>query len=181
MKSIAGTSRYWAVIILIFMSLLAAAEEKVYIDLGTLTGPDDPKTLSQRVNKQILSRFKEKYPQYGFKLTESLRLFNQQTMDAIIMQMAGGTAPDILYIPFRNSTSFVDQGFCYPLDEYVEQWSKEVNINDKIHPQLWQVIKRVIRRASDAVAVCRWRLPASVGSSNGCATAAGAAAAACCC
>jgi multiple sugar transport system permease protein len=116
----------------------------VTINLGAITGPDDPRTLTDRIGKEVLSRFKSKYPNYSFKLTESLRLTNQLSMDAVVMQMAGGTAPDVITIPFRNAINFIDQGFVYPLDDYFEKWKQDpkVDINEIVHPAVWQVIKQ---------------------------------------
>jgi multiple sugar transport system permease protein len=47
-------------------------------------------------------------------------------MDAApLMAIAGGTSPDILYVNFRQSDTYIRNGFLAPLDEYVAGMSKE--------------------------------------------------------
>lgn len=62
-----------------------------------------------------------------------------------LMAIAGGVAPDILYVNFRQSDTYIQGGFLYPLDKpedgYMSSMTKEerqFSINDKI----WPVIKR---------------------------------------
>ena len=59
-----------------------------------------------------------------------------------LLAMAGGVAPDVLYVNFRISDSYIQQKFLYPLDDYVEQWAKEEDLSERIYPPVWQVIKR---------------------------------------
>jgi len=59
-----------------------------------------------------------------------------------LMAMAGGVAPEVLYVNFRISDSYIQQQFLYPLDEYVAEWAKEEDLSKRIHPAVWPVIKR---------------------------------------
>ena len=58
-----------------------------------------------------------------------------------LMAIAGGMAPDILYINFSKSDTYVRNGFLYPLDAYVAALTPE-EVAQRIHPKLWPVIKR---------------------------------------
>ena len=40
--------------------------------------------------------------------------------------MAGGIAPDVMYVNFRISETYISQGFLYPLDDYIAKWEKEL-------------------------------------------------------
>jgi len=42
-----------------------------------------------------------------------------------LMSMAAGIAPDIFTTNFRQSDSFISQGFLLPLDRYFEEWKQE--------------------------------------------------------
>lgn len=58
-----------------------------------------------------------------------------------LLAIAGGLAPDVLYINFRKSDNYIRSNFLYPLDEYLEMMEQE-EIDFRVHPKLWQVIKR---------------------------------------
>jgi multiple sugar transport system permease protein len=66
-----------------------------------------------------------------------------------LLAMAGGVAPDVMYVNFRQSDSYISQGFLWPLDEYVKRWAGVTDIHDApaklrhlILPQMWPVIMR---------------------------------------
>ena len=58
-----------------------------------------------------------------------------------LLAIAGGLAPDILFINFRKSDNYIRSGFLYPLDEYFATMTKE-ETDFRIHPKLWPVIRR---------------------------------------
>jgi ABC-type sugar transport system permease subunit/ABC-type glycerol-3-phosphate transport system substrate-binding protein len=62
-----------------------------------------------------------------------------------LMAIAGGVAPDILYVNFRQSDTYIQQRFLYPLDRpedgYLASLS-EAELNMRVHPKIWPVIRR---------------------------------------
>ncbi len=62
-----------------------------------------------------------------------------------LMAIAGGVAPDVIYVNFRQSDTYIQQNFLYPLDKpednYFPSLSKE-DIDVLVHPKIWPVIKR---------------------------------------
>jgi len=65
----------------------------------------------------------------------------------MMMAMAGGVAPDVLTVNFRQSETFISQGFLLPLDKYYAQWQQAPGgpaEMDRLIPsrELWDVIKR---------------------------------------
>jgi len=62
-----------------------------------------------------------------------------------LLAIAGGMAPDVLYINFRKSDNYIQSDFLYPLDKpedaYLTGMTKE-EIDFRIHPKLWPVIRR---------------------------------------
>lgn len=63
-----------------------------------------------------------------------------------LLAIAGGIAPDVLYINFRKSDSYIQNNFLYPLDKpedgYLSTMTEEEQAF-RIHPTLWQVIDRI--------------------------------------
>ncbi|MFA6816207.1 MAG: extracellular solute-binding protein [Lentisphaeria bacterium] len=62
-----------------------------------------------------------------------------------LMAIAGGVAPDILYVNFRMSDTYIQGGFLYPLDKpedgYFSSMEKE-ELDFCVHEKIWPVIKR---------------------------------------
>lgn len=58
-----------------------------------------------------------------------------------LLAIAGGMAPDILYINFRKSDNYIRNNFLYPMDEYFNAISQEEK-DFRIHLKLWEVINR---------------------------------------
>lgn len=71
-----------------------------------------------------------------------------------LLAIAGGLAPDILYINFRKSDNYIQNGFLYPLDEYFATMTKD-EIDFRINTRLWPVIKR----KGSAGALHDWMMP----------------------
>ncbi len=62
-----------------------------------------------------------------------------------LLAIAGGMAPDVLYINFRKSDNYIRSGFLHPLDDYLATMS-QAEIDFRVHPKIWPVIRR---RGSD--------------------------------
>jgi len=65
----------------------------------------------------------------------------------MMMAMAGGVAPEVLTVNFRQSETFISQGFLLPLDKYFTEWAKAPGGQaemDRLIPsrELWDVIER---------------------------------------
>lgn len=110
--------------------------------------------------ERYASRYKadpKRYGQHNWDKVEiKLERFSGITVPNVqsdLMAIAGGMAPDILYINFAKSDTYIRNGFLYPLDEYMKDMTpEEVN---RIHPKLWPVIKRKGPDAKSHV----WALP----------------------
>ena len=62
-----------------------------------------------------------------------------------LMAIAGGVSPDILYVNFRQSDTYIRNGFLYPLDKPEDGYFSGMNqeeINYCVNPKIWPVIKR---------------------------------------
>lgn len=69
-----------------------------------------------------------------------------QSMDSgPLMAIAGGVSPDIIYVNFRQSDTYIQQGFLYPLDRPEDRYFTGLTEEEKkfrVYPKIWPVIKR---------------------------------------
>ncbi|MCX6993729.1 MAG: extracellular solute-binding protein [Kiritimatiellaeota bacterium] len=62
-----------------------------------------------------------------------------------LMAIAGGVAPDVVYVNFRQSDTYINQGFLYPLDKPEDNYFASLTEAEKafrIHPKIMPVIYR---------------------------------------
>ncbi len=87
----------------------------------------------------------EKYGNYNWDNVEiQLDKFSSIKVEGVetdLLAIAGGMAPDILYINFRKSHNYIFNDFLYPLDEYFATMTKEQK-EFRINSKLWPVIYR---------------------------------------
>lgn len=90
---------------------------------------------------RVLKRFQELHPNIRLESSSHLEI-EGATMDAApLMAIAGGTSPDIIYVNFRQSDTYVQQGFLYPLDEYIAELSPE-ELAERVPENILPVIRR---------------------------------------
>jgi len=121
--------------------MYAAKEEPVELILMGIPRKD-ARSLTERINREVFDNFLKMNPHIKVRELSGVRLENQQRMDSVVMSFAGGTAPDVVVIPFRNVTTFMDQGFLYPIDEYFDEWKKTADVEGMYIPQVWKVVKQ---------------------------------------
>ena len=66
-------------------------------------------------------------------------------VESDLLSIAGGIAPDILYINFRKSNNYIMNGFLYPLDKPEDGYFSSLTTEEvdfRINKKLWPVIKR---------------------------------------
>ncbi len=62
-----------------------------------------------------------------------------------LMAIAGGVAPDVLYVNFRKSDTYIQEGFLYPLDNPEDSYVTALSEEERtfwIHPRVEPVINR---------------------------------------
>ncbi len=68
-----------------------------------------------------------------------------EQVESDLLAIAGGMAPDVLYVNFRKSDTYIQQGFLYPLDKpednYLTSLTEE-EIDFRVHEKIWPVIRR---------------------------------------
>ena len=78
-----------------------------------------------------------------------------------LMAIAGGVAPDILSVNFRQSDTYIQEGFLYPLDHPADNYFTGLTQEERdfmIHPKVLPVIKRhLIGQQQERI----WMMPVS--------------------
>lgn len=79
-------------------------------------------------------------------------------VESDLLAIAGGVAPDVLYVNFRKSDTYIRQGFLYPLDlpedRYLTDMSED-ELDFRVHDKIWPVIRRAGPDGNEHV----WALP----------------------
>lgn len=83
-----------------------------------ITGDNNPVAQAER---QVIALFRAKFPWIEPVATTGLQLPGGQAMDMVpFMQIAGDIAPDLMYVNFRQSETYISMKLLYPLDQYIE-------------------------------------------------------------
>jgi len=148
--------------VLLVLALLAAllpagalaASGQITVKVYQLPAPGDPNIMF-RAQRAVVDDFLLKPENAHVELIPFTGLRAQGLSMEVgpLMAIAGGVAPDILYVNFRKSDSYIQEGFLYPLDEYIIAESKRQNIPiDPDHPFSDGEVPEVIRhRVPDPV------------------------------
>jgi multiple sugar transport system permease protein len=110
----------------------------------------------ERFPQIIAERYRDKYkadPQkYGDfdwdNVELSIDTFSGITVPGVetdMLAIAGDLAPDVFYILFRHSSTYIEHELLYPLDKpedgYLSSMSEE-ELELRVHPKIWPVIRR---------------------------------------
>ena len=132
-------------IVIIFLASFVYYRADGFVTIKVMSLPtEDTRTISGKASNEIVKRFCELHPDIKLESFSGISIPGMGMETEPLLAMAGGVAPDILYVNFRISESYISQGFLYPLDEYVEKWQKEdpEEFKKAIYPSIWPVIKR---------------------------------------
>src|SRR6266511_4782527 len=107
----------------------ASAQEKVTVKLWELPRRD-VRTVEERANLAVMKRFLELHPNVDLQGFRGVTAPGLSMDSQPLLAMAGGVAPDVMYVNFRQSDSYISQGFLAPLDDYVKRWAGVSDIHD---------------------------------------------------
>ncbi|MFH0953309.1 MAG: extracellular solute-binding protein [Verrucomicrobiota bacterium] len=161
------------------------AEDRTVIHVSLFALPDPSRTdTPARADVAAVKEFKRRFPdtfaaRYARKYREHPEVYGRHNWDRVevqlhrfsgitiqnlamdarpLMAIAGGVSPDVLYVNFRQSDTYIQQGFLYPLDRpedgYLADMSPE-EIGLRIHERIWPVIRRTGPAGGEHV----WALP----------------------
>ena len=81
--------------------------------------PKSVRGMRAAADRAVLDAFLRKHPEVRVEPHVKLRMQGPRAEATFYMSMAGGTAPDALYVYGRSTQKYIDQGFLYPLNEYL--------------------------------------------------------------
>ena len=81
--------------------------------------PKSVRGMRAAADRAVLDAFLRKHPEIKVEPHVKLRMQGPRAEATFYMSMAGGTAPDALYVYGRSTQKYIDQGFLCPLDEYL--------------------------------------------------------------
>ncbi len=91
----------------------------------------------RRAQRKVFERFAELHPNIKIISASGLQVQGPAAESGLLMAMAGGTAPDVFYVNFRKLHNYINQGFLYPLNEYID---KDPEVLARVHPTIREVI-----------------------------------------
>jgi len=107
---------------------------------------------------RVVQRFLELNPDIRLESSTPLMIEGSSVDAAPLMAIAGGTAPDVLYLNFRMSDTYIQQGFLYPLDEYIATMPPDV-----LARRIPENVRPVVYRQGPGGKDHYWALPDRVG------------------
>lgn len=94
----------------------------------------------QRANRAIVEAFEKLHPDIQLQSAQGLTLSGPAAESNLLLQFAGGTAPEVVYVNFRSSATFISQGFLMPLDGYIQ---RDPSVMSQVSPVVQNVLKDV--------------------------------------
>ncbi|MCF6177086.1 MAG: extracellular solute-binding protein [Victivallaceae bacterium] len=142
----------------------------IHVKVWDMPNPISPQT-NQRANWAVVKSFVKDFPaifkqKYQAKYSNNPKKYGKHNWDNVeielskfsgisiegmgmdskpLMAIAGGVAPDILFINFRQSDTYIQNGFLYPLDKPEDGYftgMTKAEIDYAVFPKIWPVIKR---------------------------------------
>jgi len=135
------------------------AKKKLTLKVWALPNPRDTK-VNAEADRAIVRAFHEKYPDIELRATSGITIEGMGMDSGPLMAIAGGMSPDVIYVNFRLSDTYISQGFLYPLDEFINsdpEYMKELK-ESRIPAPAWPVVRRKGPDGKEHV----WALPYSV-------------------
>ena len=125
------------------VSASAGAKEKIVLKVYDVPRRDASGVVSV-ANRAIIDRFEELNPEIRLVPFSGLTAVGMSSDVGILLALAGGIAPDVLYVNFNLSYNYIHQGFLYPLDQFVERMSADeyAQLQERVPAQAWPVIKQ---------------------------------------
>jgi ABC-type sugar transport system permease subunit/ABC-type glycerol-3-phosphate transport system substrate-binding protein len=132
------------------------AKEQTIVTVFSLPNPSNtsPGNLAAY---EVVRRFQELHPHIRLQSATTLQIEGVGMDAAPLMAIAGGTSPDIIYVNFRQSDTYIREGFLYPLDEYISSLSPE-----EVDRRIPEVIRPVVYREGPDGRKRYWAMPEDV-------------------
>ncbi len=119
------------------------AEERITVRVYGLP-PMSSASAQDIATTRVVQEFRRQHPEITLQPANGLKIEGLGNEIGPLMMIAGGIAPDVLYVNFRKIDSYVRQGFLYPLDDFIEREQKRdpAWVSQRILPQVQDVVWR---------------------------------------
>ncbi len=129
-------------VILCALLLVCGAADCRIITLKVNYLPDfSSQDAETKAESAVIRRFLEIHPDVRLVKGAGLQM-EGKTMEVVpLMQIAGDISPQVIYVNFRFSDTYIQKGFLKPLDEYMKGMSKE-ELDRRVPPSMRGVCYR---------------------------------------
>jgi ABC-type glycerol-3-phosphate transport system substrate-binding protein len=135
-----------SVCLLLAASAAVAGTGAVSLSVWYLPRPEDT-SIQARSMREIVRAFEARHPNIRLYSPTGLVIPEMSAMDTQpLMAIAGGVSPDVIYVNFRQSDTYIREGFLYPLDRWMTGLPDSEQ-TERLPPQ----VRRVVRRTGPAV------------------------------
>ncbi len=100
--------------------------------------PKESTATTAIVRRAVFEEFRRQNPDVRVVNAGGLNLITNMEDSTFLMSMSGDLAPDVFYVNFRQYYTFLDQGFCRPLDDLV---AKDPEVMARANPTVRSVIQ----------------------------------------
>ena len=126
---------------LFFLAAIPApAENRTILKVFEL--PDPRRTDAWgKAELAVLDAFKRRHPHIELRQFSGITIEGMAMDSRVLMAVAGGVAPDVMYVNFRQSHTYIQNGFLHPLDDFVAD-VPDVDFALRVAPPIRPVIER---------------------------------------
>jgi ABC-type sugar transport system permease subunit/ABC-type glycerol-3-phosphate transport system substrate-binding protein len=122
--------------------LTAHAQEKVLVRMMAGPGygipPKEATSTNAMIRRAVFEAFHRQNPDIRVVNAGGLNLVGDQADNMFLMSMAGNSAPDVFYVNFRQYYTFLEQGFCRPLNDLIE---RDPEVTARLFPAVRKVLE----------------------------------------
>ena len=74
-----------------------------------------------RARLAVLAEFRRRFPEVELEAFSGISIPGMELESRLMLAIAGGMAPDVFSVNLRMSDTYIQQGFLWPLDEFVAE------------------------------------------------------------
>jgi len=106
----------------------------VTLHLWAAWGIPDPEAAAPDViSADVVQAFQRRHPEIRLIISSGLKIQGPGAESGLLMALAGGTGPDVIYVNMREMNGYIQQGFLYPFDEFL---AHDPTALDRVYPGL---------------------------------------------
>ena len=137
-----GWLKHFLTLLAISLTSLSFSQSETIIRMlpggGYGIPPKESTSITAQVRRKVFEEFHHRNP--GVRVVNAGGLsFSGSNLDdsMFLMSMAGDSSPDIFYVNFRQYYTFLEQGFCLPLDDLI---AHDPSVMERCNPMVKKVL-----------------------------------------